>query len=137
MELTPASLNNIRAFGFNPVKSLALAGLRLNLATDDFGIEPFSLLALQEFEIDSVKVERELIKGAGQGGDAEPILEAIVAMAHAINVKVVGMGVETDEQLQFLSRTGCDYAQGFLFSRPLGQDDFETLLRRDRQKKPS
>lgn len=52
-------------------------------------------------------------------------------MAHAINVRVVGVGVENDEQLQFLSRVGCDYAQGFLFSRPLPQDDFEALLRRE------
>ncbi|GGY67599.1 putative bifunctional diguanylate cyclase/phosphodiesterase [Marinobacter zhanjiangensis] len=137
MELTPASLNNIRDSGFNPVKGLGLAGLRLNLAIDDFGIEPFSLLALQEFRMESVKVDRELIQDAGQGGDSDRILEAIIAMAHAINVQVVGVGVENDEQWQFLSRTGCDYAQGFLFSRPLRQDDFETLLRQDRETKSS
>jgi len=65
MELTPASLNNICASGFNPVKSFGLEGLRLHLAIDDFGIEPFSLSALQEFKMDSVKVDRELIKDAG------------------------------------------------------------------------
>ncbi len=137
MELTPASLNNIRASGFNPVKSVGLAGLRLHLAIDDFGIEPFSLLALQEFKIDSVKVDRELIRDAGLGGDADCILEATIAMAHAISIQVVGVGVEKDEQLQFLSGAGCDYAQGFLFSEPLSQDDFEALLRRGRQKKPA
>lgn len=130
MELAPASLNNIHASGFNPVKSLGLAGLRLHLAIDDFGIKPFSLLALQEFNMDSVKVDRELIKDAGQGGDADRILEGIIAMAHAIGVQVVGVGVETEEQLQFLTRAGCDYAQGFLFSPPLRQNDFEVLLRR-------
>lgn len=46
-----------------------------------------------------------------------------------------GVGIETDRQLQFLSNAGCDYAQGFLFSRPLRQDDFEALLSSDRQKK--
>ncbi|WP_341936836.1 putative bifunctional diguanylate cyclase/phosphodiesterase [Marinimicrobium sp. C2-29] len=137
MELTPASLNNIRASGFNPVKSMGLTGLRLHLAIDDFGIEPFSLLALQEFKVDSVKVDRELIKDAGQGGDADRILKAIIAMAHAINVQVVGVGVKKDEQLQFLSRAGCDYAQGYLFSEPLRQEDFEALLSRGRQEKPS
>ncbi|NMT64974.1 EAL domain-containing protein [Marinobacter orientalis] len=136
LELTPASLNNIRASGFNPVRSLGLAGLRLHLAIDDFGIEPFSLLALQEFRMDSVKIDRELIRNAGQGGNADRILGAIIAMAHAIDVQVVAVGVETDQQLQFLSHAGCDYAQGFLFSRPLRQDDFEALLERERQKKP-
>jgi len=137
MELTPASLNNLHASGFNPVESLGLTGLRLHLAIHDFGIEPFSLWALQEFRMDSVKVDRELIKDAGQGGGTDRILEAIIAMAHAINVRVIGVGVETDEQLQFLSRAGCDYAQGFLFSKPLRQDDFEALLRQDSQLEPS
>ncbi|MBL3558211.1 MULTISPECIES: putative bifunctional diguanylate cyclase/phosphodiesterase [Marinobacter] len=132
MELTPASLNNIRASGFDPVKNFSLAGLRLHLAIDDFGMEPFSLRALQEFRMDSIKVDRELINNAGQGGDADRILEAIIAMAHAIDIRVVGVGVEKDEQLQFLTRAGCDYAQGFLFSRPLRQDDFEALLNQER-----
>ncbi len=79
----------------------------------------------------------ELTKDAGQGGDADRILEGIILMASAIGVQVVGVGVEKDKQLQFLARAGCDYAQGFLFSRPLRQDDFEALLRRDRQIKPS
>jgi diguanylate cyclase (GGDEF)-like protein/PAS domain S-box-containing protein len=137
MELTPESLKNISASGFNPVRSLGLAGLRLHLAIDDFGIEPFSLSALQEFKLDSVKVDRELIQDAGQGGDADRTLKAIIAMAHAIDVQVVGVGVETDKQLQFLSSADCDYAQGFLFSEPLCQDDFEALLGRDRQKQPA
>ncbi len=87
--------------------------------------------------VDSVKVDRELIKDAGQGGDADRILEAIIAMAHAINVQVVGVGVKTDEQLRFLSRVGCDYAQGYLFSEPLSQEDFEALLSQGRQEKLS
>lgn len=66
LELTPASINNIHATGFNPVKSLGLAGLRLHLAIDDFGIEPFSLLALQEFKMDSVKIDRDPIRGGSR-----------------------------------------------------------------------
>lgn len=133
MELSPASLNSLHASGFNPVKTLGLAGLRLHLSINDFGIEPFSLLALQEFKLDSVKIDRELIKDAGQGGDADRILEGIIPMAHAIGVQVVAVGVEKEKQLHFLSGVGCDYVQGFLFSRPLRQDDFEALLRRDRR----
>ncbi len=134
MELTPASFNNIRASGSNLMNGLGSSGPRLKLAIDEFGIELFSLLALQETELDCVKIDRELIKDAGQGGDIDQVLEGIIAMAHAINVQVVGVGVERDEQLQFLSRAGCDYSQGFLFSRPLRQDDFETLLKQGPQK---
>lgn len=129
MELTPESLKNIRASGFDPVERLGSAGLRIHLAINDFGVEPFSLRTLQEFKLDSVKLDRELIKDAGLGGDADRLLEAIIALAHAIDVQVVAVGVEKDEQLQFLSRAGCDYAQGFLFSKPLRQHDFEALLR--------
>ncbi|MBS9405693.1 EAL domain-containing protein, partial [Halomonas sp. TRM85114] len=99
--------------------------------------EPFSLLALQEFQVGSIKVDRELIKDAGRGGDTDRLLNAIIAMAHAINVQVVAAGAETEKQLQFLSRAGCDYAQGFLFSSPLRQDDFEALLRRDSHYEPA
>ena len=132
MELTPTFLTSIRRSGFNPVKSLGLAGLRLHLAVDEFGIEPFSLLALQEFQVDSIKLDRELIRDAGQDDKIDRILRTIIGMARTMGIKVVAEGVETDEQLQVLSRVGCDYAQGYLFSRPLRQDDFEALLYRDR-----
>ncbi|NMT65011.1 putative bifunctional diguanylate cyclase/phosphodiesterase [Marinobacter orientalis] len=137
LELTLASFNDIRASGLNPVERLDLAGSRLHLAIDEFGIEPFSLFALKKFQMDSVKIDRELIKEAGQGGDADRILEGVIAMAHAIELQVVGVGVETDEQLQFLSRAGCDYVQGFLFSQALRQDDFDALISQDRQEKAS
>ncbi|MDO8863555.1 diguanylate cyclase [Haliea sp. E1-2-M8] len=137
MELTSASLNNIQASGSNLVERLGLAGSRLSFSIDKFGIEPFSPLALQESRIGSVKIDRELIKGAGEGGASDRIVEGIIAMAHAINIEVVGVGVEKEDQLQFLSCTDCDYAQGYLFSRPLRQGDFEAMLQRDRHKKAS
>ncbi|WP_166253656.1 putative bifunctional diguanylate cyclase/phosphodiesterase [Marinobacter salicampi] len=128
MELSPVSLSNIRGSGFNPASSFGLAGLRLRLAIDDFGIEPFSLLALQELQVDSIKVDRDLVKSAGQGGSADRILKAIIAMAHAIDIEVVAAGVEQEQQLDFLSHAGCDYAQGFLFSKPLCRNDFGQLM---------
>lgn len=137
MELTPISLRNISASGLNPVRSLGLAGLRLNLAIDEFGIEPISISTLQEFKLTSVKLDRDLIKEAGQGGDFDEVMKAVVAMIHAINVDVVGVGVEKKEQLEFLTGIGCDYAQGFLFSQPLNKENFEALLTQDRQIKSS
>lgn len=130
MELTPSSLTNIRTSCTGLVRSFGLAGLRLHLAIDDFGLEPFSLLALQECQVSSVKMDRELIRSAGQDGNTDRIVKAIIGMAKAMNVLVVAEGVETDSQLQFLSRAGCDYAQGFLFSKPLRQEDFEALIKR-------
>ncbi|NMT64771.1 EAL domain-containing protein [Marinobacter orientalis] len=134
LELSPTSLNNIHACAFNPVRSLGLAGLRLHLAIDQLGTEPSAFEGLQEFKADCVKVDRELINDAAQGGDSDRILESTIAIAHAIDAQVVAEGVENDEQLQYLSRCGCDYAQGFQVSMPLRQDDFEVLLERNRQK---
>lgn len=131
MELTPASLANIGASGFSPIKSFRLAGLRLRLAIDDFGIEPFSLVALDAGGVESVKIDRELVRDVGLNRKTGRILEAIISMAHTLNIEVVAEGVEKDEQLQFLERAGCDYAQGYLFSTPLPQDAFKKLLRGD------
>ncbi|MCG5501677.1 putative bifunctional diguanylate cyclase/phosphodiesterase [Ectothiorhodospira lacustris] len=133
IELTPISLSNLVACGIDPVESCGLADLRLRLAIDDFGIEPFSIAALQDCQVGSIKVGRTLINKTGQDGDADRILKAIIGMAHAIDIQVVAEGVEREAQLQFLAREGCDYAQGYLFSKPLCQDDFEALLGRLRQ----
>ncbi|NMT62764.1 hypothetical protein [Marinobacter orientalis] len=88
--------------------------MRLNRELDDaIRVNQRFLLSLQEFRMDTVKLDRELIRDAGRGGDAGRILVGMIALAHAIDV------------------------QGFLFSRPLRQDDFEALLSRNRQKKAS
>ncbi|WP_166262134.1 putative bifunctional diguanylate cyclase/phosphodiesterase [Marinobacter salicampi] len=131
MELSPGSLASVRASGFNPVKSFKLEGLRLRLAIGDFGIEPFSLVALHVFGVNSIKVDKELVKNVGSDSEADRILEAIITMAHALNIEVVAEGVEKEEQLHFLECAGCDYAQGYLFSTPLPQDAFEQLLRQE------
>ncbi|WP_347332370.1 putative bifunctional diguanylate cyclase/phosphodiesterase [Marinimicrobium locisalis] len=136
MELTPASFNNIQASSHNPGHDTAFPGPRLKLAIDNFGIELFSLLALQETDLECVKIDRDLVKNAGQGGKTDRVLKGLIAMAHAINVQVVGVGVEKEEQLQFLARAGCDYAQGFLFSQPIHQNAFEALLEQSRQSHP-
>lgn len=136
MELTPASFNNIQPSRHNSAHSTALPGSRLKLAIDKFGIELFSVLTLQETGVDCVKIDRELVKNAGRGGDSDRVLEGLIAMAHAINVQVVGVGVEKDEQLQFLARAGCDYAHGFLFSQPIHQGAFEAMLEQSRQSHP-
>lgn len=132
-ELTASSFNNIYASGLNPVKNLASIGASLKLTITDLDLEPLSLLALQEFRIDSIKIGSALINEACQGGDPDRRLKALIGLAHALDIKVIGLGVETDEQLQCLYDADCDYAQGFLFSRPLREDDFEALLRRNRQ----
>lgn len=135
MELAPEFLEKINASELNPITSLGLPGLRLQLAMDNFGTKPFSPSMLREFRMESIKLDRGLVKNAGKGGETDDVLKAIIAMAHAINLKVVGVGVEQMEQLRFLTCAGCDYAQGFLFSKPLRREDFEALLKRGHQQR--
>jgi diguanylate cyclase (GGDEF)-like protein/PAS domain S-box-containing protein len=108
-----------------------LAELResgVQVALDDFGTGYSSMGYLNKFRVDYVKIDRAFVQGIADDANDRAIVEAIVVMAHKLNLKVIGEGVETERQRQFLVAAGCDYAQGFLFAKPLPQADFETLL---------
>lgn len=94
-------------------------GLKISL--DDFGLHPFSLTHLQDLEISEVKLDRSLTKGVASSGTALSIVEAIVKLAHALDLNVVAEGVECEDQRQALVSIGCDQMQGYLFSRPVEQ----------------
>ena len=93
--------------------------LGLKLAIDDFGTGYSSLNYLKKFPIDTVKVDRSFIMDIPQSADDMAITSAVIAMAHRLNMSVVAEGVETPEQLEFLQNNGCEFAQGYLFSKPL------------------
>ena len=100
----------------------------MSLALDDFGTGHSSLSYLRRFAIDVLKIDRSFIKDLASDPDAATITEAIVSMAHTLRLKVIAEGVETPVQLEFLRTLGCDYVQGFLFSRPLSAADLTRLL---------
>lgn len=94
-------------------------GLKISL--DDFGLHPFSLMHLQDLEISEVKLDRTLTKGVAASHTSLSIIEAIVKLAHALDLNVVAEGVEDEDQRQALVSIGCDQMQGFLFSKPVEQ----------------
>jgi EAL domain-containing protein (putative c-di-GMP-specific phosphodiesterase class I) len=98
------------------LRHLRLAGLGVSL--DDFGTGYASLVHLRDLPADVLKIDRSFIAGLAENSESTKIVRAIVSLAHNLGRKVVAEGVETEKQLQFLERLGCDWGQGYLLGRP-------------------
>ncbi len=96
----------------------ALKSIGVSLAIDDFGTGYSSLSYLQRFPLDILKVDKSFVDELGNEQGSE-IVAAVINLAHALGLRVVAEGVETEAQLDVLRHLGCDYAQGYLFSRPV------------------
>ncbi len=102
----------------------------IHLSIDDFGTGYSSMAYLKRFPIDQLKIDRSFVNAVP--GDGAAIAKAIIAMAHSLNMSVVAEGVETEEQVAFLSDAGCDVMQGYYFARPMPAEQLEALLRERR-----
>ena len=100
----------------------------MQIAIDDFGTGYSSLAYLKKFDIDYVKIDRSFTRNVQPGSDDMVLCEAIIVMAHKLGLKVIAEGVETAMQRDLLLAAGCDYAQGYLFSKPLPPEELEKLL---------
>ncbi|MBI5197390.1 MAG: EAL domain-containing protein [Nitrospirae bacterium] len=100
----------------------------IHLTIDDFGTGYSSLSYLKKSPIDSIKIDRSFIRDADTNPDDGAIAKAIIAMAHSLRMRVVGEGVETLDQLNFLRENLCDRIQGYYFSRPLPAKEITELL---------
>ena len=101
-----------------------------SLAIDDFGTGYSSLNYLKKFPIDTVKVDRSFVMDIPQSEDDMAITSAVIAMAHKLKMSVVAEGVETDAQREFLLNHDCEYAQGYLFGKPMPLQMMRSLLAR-------
>jgi diguanylate cyclase len=102
----------------------------LPLSADDFGTGYSNLASLRRFPVRRVKLDRAFVSELGSQSSSCAIVEAIVAMAHKLGLRVVAEGVETAEQRDQLLRYGCDELQGFWFSRPVDAATFGALLQK-------
>ena len=98
------------------------------VSIDDFGTGYSSLGYLKSFPIDSLKIDRSFVRDVPRDSDDVAITQAIIAMAHSLNLKVIAEGVENEDQLEFLRKQGCDQVQGYLLSAPVPAEEFVRLL---------
>ena len=108
----------------------SIKDMGVGLSVDDFGTGYSSLSYLKRFPVDVVKIDRSFVRDVTEDPDDAALIEAILAMTHSLNLKVVAEGVETREQLEFLERLGCDMVQGYYFSKPVPFEELQEFARR-------
>ncbi len=111
----------------NELKSLGVL-----LAIDDFGTGYSSLSYLKRFPFSKLKIDISFVRDITVEPESAAIAKSIIAMGHALNLRVIAEGIETEGQLSYLRNHGCDEMQGFFFSRPIPASDFEKMLRENR-----
>jgi len=106
-----------------------LRALGASVSFDDFGTGYSSLSYLKHFDVDALKIDRTFVRDLPHDRGDAAIVTAVVALGHAMGLRVVAEGVETAEQMAMVTRLGCDEMQGFHFSRPLPPEKLERFLR--------
>lgn len=125
VEVTESVVLDPGGDGVEQLARLRAAGI--GIALDDFGTGYSSLSYLQRLPVGTLKIDRAFINGLIQEGEergSEPLVRAIIAMAHSLSLEVVAEGVETQTQWEILASLGCDVVQGYLVSRPLPAAEF-------------
>ncbi|HLL39979.1 MAG TPA: EAL domain-containing protein, partial [Rubrobacteraceae bacterium] len=105
-----------------------LRGLGAKISIDDFGMGYSSLAYLKRLPADSLKIDRSFVRGLGEDVEDTAIVHMIIELAHTLGLEVVGEGVEREEQAALLREMGCDFGQGFHFSKPLPPEDVPGFL---------
>lgn len=111
-------------------KLLAFRDAGVQVSLDDFGTGYSSLSYLKKFDIDYLKIDQSFTRNLTPDSEDMALCEAIIVMAHKLDMKVIAEGVETLKQRDLLVAAGCDYGQGYFFSKPISANEFEALLQK-------
>lgn len=126
LEITESNAMQNAENTIHTLRDLKIAGVSISM--DDFGTGYSSLNYLKRFPIDTLKLDQSFVRDVATDATDAAIVSAVIAMAHSLNLKVVAEGVETAEQLAFLSQRHCDIIQGFYFSAPMPAEELEPYL---------
>ena len=127
LEVTEGQVMNNPEASIEKLNSIHNMGIQI--AIDDFGTGYSSLSYLKKLPLDKLKIDQSFIRDIPEDEDDMAITRAIIALGKSLNLKLIAEGVETQEQRDFLEATGCDYIQGYFYSRPIPGDDIEELLK--------
>ncbi len=134
LEITESVLMHEPEIARRNIEVLRVAGVRFSI--DDFGTGYSSLSQLKELSADELKIDQSFVRSTMRGPEHVAVLRAIVEMAHGLGLRTVAEGVETEAQWNLLAGLGCEYAQGYLISKPATASDLEPLLRASRATVP-
>lgn len=126
LEVTESAAMHDVGFAIEVLQKLSHAGVQI--AMDDFGTGYSSLSVLKHFPLDTIKIDRSFVMDLVDSPSDAAIASTIIALAKGLNFKVLAEGIETPEQVAVLSEMGCDYAQGYWYSRPLTVQHIDDLL---------
>ena len=135
LELTESSLMANTTRTIATLHNLKQLGVQISI--DDFGTGYSSLAYLRRFPIDKLKIDIAFIRDITTNPDAASIARTIIRMAHGLKMEVIAEGVETEAQLTYLRRNGCDQIQGYFFSKPLSLSEIEQMLREEKRPPPT
>lgn len=110
-----------------------LSRLGTELAIDDFGTGYSSLAYIEKFKLDYLKIDKVFVAAIGHAAPLAKLTQVVIDMAKSLGLKTIAEGVETEAQARYLRDQGVNYAQGYVFSRPLVADDFRVFVRSDRE----
>ncbi len=100
----------------------------MRIAIDDFGTGYSSLAYLQQFPVDSLKIDRSFISGMGKSPEGDSLIHTLIQLGKALNLETLAEGIEEDGQLAQLRGECCDVGQGYLFARPVAPEEIEEYL---------
>ena len=126
IELTEGTLMRHAEDTTATLRGLKAMGIRLSV--DDFGTGYCSLSYLKRFPLDTLKIDQSFVRDIPNQADAMAIVNAVIAMGHALKLKIIAEGVETREQMEFLRASGCDIMQGYHVGHPLPHEEFIRFL---------